>query len=350
MRDVLPTVMQWLERGHRLVMARVITTWGSSPRGVGSVMIIRDDRQVCGSVSGGCIEGAVIQAAETVLTTGRPVVLEFGVDDERAWSVGLSCGGRIRVLVEPHFNFTGRAEDRQIWNRLITALDANEPALVLTWLSPRQYHHCLVLNPDRSPSGKPLSPNLQKALPTFWQQQRSRVITVDGEEIFLHFFPRKPVLLLIGAAHISLPLIKFARELEFVTIVVDPRKLFASGERFEVLPDVLDNRWPQEALRELPLHEETYAVTLTHDPKIDDPALEILLRSSVAYVGALGSRRTHERRIKRLLQAGLTKDQLKRIHAPVGLPIDAQSPVEIALSIMTQIVQKRNQFLQRRRV
>ncbi|NOX36798.1 MAG: XdhC family protein [Calditrichaeota bacterium] len=344
MRDVFPILQRWLADGRRVVMARVIATWGSSPRETGSVMLIRDDLLVAGSVSGGCIEGAVIQEAESVFADGQPRVLEFGVSDERAWSVGLSCGGRVRVLVEPHFLFTGRSEDRSIWQQLEQAMITNEPALLLTWLPPQNHRH-LLITPEAITDGtvdSPLPSPLRNAVLRSWQERTSQQIDIDGEEIFCHYFSRQPVLLLIGAAHISIPLINFAQELGFRTVVIDPRRIFTSTERFDRQPDVLDDRWPQEALKEVPLHEDTYAVTLTHDPKIDDPALHILLKSPVAYIGALGSQRTHEKRVNRLLEAGFTREDISRIHAPVGLDIDARNPSEIALSIMAQIVAVRN--------
>ena len=344
MRDVLPTLQRWIAEGHRVVMARVIATWGSSPRETGSVMLIRDDLLVAGSVSGGCIEAAVVQEAELVHADGQPRVLEFGVSDERAWSVGLSCGGRIRLLVEPHFLFTGRTEDRSIWLQLEQAMTDNKPVLLLTWLPPQNHRHLLVTSAtiaDDAVDTSPLSA-IRHAVRRCWQDQESRQIEVDGESVFCHYFSRQPVLLLIGAAHISIPLINFAQELGFRTVVIDPRRIFTSIGRFDRPPDVLDERWPQEALQELPLHEDTYAVTLTHDPKIDDPALHIFLKSPVAYIGALGSKRTHEKRVRRLLDAGFSREAISRIHAPVGLDLEARNPAEIALSIIAQIVAIRN--------
>ncbi len=340
MREILADLNRWISLDQQFATATVIQTWGSAPRVVGSVMAIRQDMQVAGSVSGGCVENAVIEEALQVLKTGMPKELEFGVSDEKAWSVGLTCGGKIKVFVEKHISLSEDPHDRKIWQALKSALENNRPAILLTGLDPESKNHLLVYPDDHSHLGD-WGSETQQAIDnalTAYQAHDSREFALGDKRIFAQVFPRPDRLLIIGAAHISIPLVKFARDLDFETIVIDPRKIFADQRRFPVPPHQLLETWPDEALKEFHLNEDTYAVLLTHDPKIDDPAIHILLRNPVAYIGALGSKKTHAKRCQRLRDAGFSDSEIGRIRGPVGLEIDARTPAEIALSIMSQIV------------
>ncbi len=342
MQDIFPEMQRWIEAGKPFALATVTQTWGSAPRAVGAGMAVTAEMEVLGSVSGGCIEGEVIEAARTVLQSGVPQLLGFGVADETAWSVGLSCGGKVKVFVERHPAFSESPHSREAWNALATALAHNQPAILLTRLDPARHAHLLVI-----PDGKTFGAGedfpehaLQIALGAYDARQ-SRQTEIDGEAVFVQVFPRRDRLIIIGAAHISIPLVKLAKDLEFEVITIDPRRVFATAERFAVPPDQMLHEWPQEVLPQLDLNEDTYVVTLTHDPKIDDPALHIFLKSPVAYIGALGSRRTHAKRVSRLKEAGFPEAEIARIHAPVGLDIGAATPAEIALSIMSQVIKIR---------
>lgn len=327
MRDVLPTLDQWASEGRRFATATVTRTWGSSPRPIGSVMGIREDGFVVGSVSGGCVEGAVIEAALQALHDGQSRELTFsGITDETAWEVGLSCGGSIQVWIDP---LPVEREPCQ-WAEIVENIRSDRPFVILTELEP--YSRTLWQ------PGLPAPHAVQEA----YRDRASREVELEGRRLFLQVLPSRERLLIVGAVHIAMPLIKFAKELGFETVVIDPRGSFAQPERFETVPDRLIAAWPEQALSAMKLTVETYAVVLTHDPKIDDAALTILLKSPVAYIGALGSRTTQAKRRTELAALGFSEEDLARIHGPVGLAISARSPQEIALSIMAEIVQVRN--------
>lgn len=346
MLDILEDITHWIKEGKPFALATVIQTWGSSPRKAGSAMAIREDMQIAGSVSNGCVENEVIEAALDTIKTGKPKILEFGVSDDKAWSVGLSCGGTIKVFVEKHPAFLKDPEEQKFWNQLTNAIEDNKPCILLTNLSvsESQLIRHLLVYPDKDHQGNwgKLTSQAKKIALKLYHERRNETAQIGDQEIFVQVFPRKPKLIIIGGSHISIPLVKFANELGFEIFIIDPRKVFASPERFPVQPKKIFTEWPQNVLSDLDLNEDTYAVLLTHDPKIDDEALKILLPPKVAYIGALGSKKTHAKRCVRLREAGLSDEQISRIHGPVGLDINASSPAEIALSIVGQIVETKN--------
>ena len=323
MRDVLPTLRRWTEEEKRFALATVTRTWGSSPRAVGSVMGVCSDGSTCGSVSGGCIESSVIEDALQALKSGEPRRLHFGhVSDEKAWEVGLSCGGEIDVWIDP----SPVERDPELWSSLVSKLENDEPCVLATRFEPLSQ---VLWTPGSS------GDEFQAA----YDARRSQGIEIEGEVWFLNVLPRRDRLVIIGAVHIARALVPLASEVGFETVVVDPRKAFATEEAFGAGPDRIVDKWPEEALSEIDLTSDTYAVVLTHDPKIDDAALAVLLRSDVAYIGALGSRTTQAKKRKELGAKGFSDEELDRIHGPVGLSIGARTPEEIALSIMAEIVQ-----------
>ncbi len=346
MRDILNDIQPWLNAGEPFALATVINTWGSSPRGAGATMAVRHDLAVCGSVSGGCVENAVIDEALATLETGAPSLLTFGVEDETAWSVGLSCGGSITIFVEPHISLRSEPEEQAIWKTLSANLHARTPVIILTRLTDAKHlliiPHSTLEGVNRAQSvigdwGEMTEPSVQAALQAY-TARASKQIDIAGTPVFIHVIPKPAQLLIIGAAHIAVSLVKFARELEFETTVIDPRGVFADIERFSGgQPHHLVNLYPDEILPTLDLSVDTFALTLAHDPKIDDEALKILLRSNVRYIGALGSKKTHTKRCERLRTAGFGDREISRIHAPIGLDIHAETPAEIALSIIAEI-------------
>jgi xanthine dehydrogenase accessory factor len=339
-------IENFLKKDKKFAIATVIQTWGSAPRPVGSFMIVNEDGEMSGSVSGGCVEGAILKTVPNVLKTNTPMRVGFGVTDEEAWAVGLTCGGKIQVFIEPFLAFT----DPETWSILRGCLAENRGAVLLTKLNDEASEHFLVVpeqqgrggscHPVRTP--RPLAEN---ALRAYSERKTQNVETEDGATWFLQVFPPKMKLVIIGAAHITVDLVHLAQYFGFETTVIDPRGIFAEKTQFPTPPDNLFVDWPAEILPDLTLDAYTFAVLLTHDPKIDDQALHILLKSDVAYIGALGSKKTHEKRVKRLTTEGYSEADIAKIHAPIGMPISAKSAREIALSIMGELIQAKNAFL-----
>ena len=308
-----------MHAGHRVAIATVLRTWGSSPRPMGSQLAVRSDGLFVGSVSGGCVEAAVIAAAQDVLATDRPQTLEFGVTDEDALEVGLACGGRIEVEVT--------VAEQPILERLEAGRATRTPACGILdratgrWTLARpEPHH---------------APALASALRQALQTEIPVHVEVDGRALFVrpHLPPLR--LVLVGAVHIADPLARMSMLAGYHPILVDPRQAFATAERFPGIP--LRCAWPQDALPDLALDARTAVITLTHDAKIDDPALQCALASDAFYIGALGSRKTHAARRDRLALAGLPEAALDRIHGPVGLPIGSRAPADIAISILAEL-------------
>ncbi len=342
MHDIESTVRRWRKTGTRFALARVVTTWGSSPRRPGAALVITADLQVAGSLSGGCIEAAVISEAEQLLAGKRnPGWLHYGIENENAWSAGLSCGGKISVLLDE------LAPD--LWDAILKMLELQRPAMLVTQIRDDSPSHILVDLDKRQPLVQSMENYAEsKALVEESCKlaigiRESALLKIGDNEIFLHLLPRPDELLIIGAAHIGLHLVSLARELGFHTVVIDPRQVFATGERFVVAPDELLIDWPATALLGRPIGRNTYAIILTHDPKIDDEALHHLLMTDAAYIGALGSMKTHARRRERLKKAGFSESVIDRIRGPAGLSIGALTPAEIALAILAQVVESKQQ-------
>ena len=330
--ELLQAAQAWRDGGRKVAVATVVKTWGSAPRPVGARMVAADDGAFAGSVSGGCVEGAVMEAAREVMDSGIPQLLHFGVADETAWEVGLSCGGEMEILAEP---FCADRANRAA--ELIRAVESRAPRLMLTSLPDGAQR---LLSPDPDDSNGDFPPDIARdALALLRDGKEARILENNGRRFFAEPFHPPRRLILIGGAHIAQALVPLARGAEFHPIVIDPRKAWASAERF---PDALVlNQWPDNALAKIGLDSGTALAALTHDPKIDDPALICALRAAAPprYVGALGGKRTNEKRRARLREeAGLTDAQLNRIHAPIGLNIGASTAFEIALSIAAEIV------------
>ncbi len=327
--EILRQIRQWRSEGHDAGLATVVSTWGSAPRPVGGHMAVCSTGTFVGSVSGGCVEAAVVDVARDVMGGGKPRVVEYGVSDEEAWAVGLACGGRVRISVVP-VGADGLHED--ILEELIQARQAQDPVVLASWLQAGT-HSLLRPWAEDGAGGGTLESAAREAMLT----DRASLLDLAGEEVFLR--PHNPParLVIVGAAHVTQSLVPLATEAGFDVVVVDPRAAFASVERF---PGVrLIRSWPDEALAELGLDHRTALVTVTHDPKLDDPALLAAMRGTPFYIGALGSRRTHASRLERLEAEGVGKDDLARIHAPVGLDIGARTTQEIAVSIVAQVIQ-----------
>ncbi len=316
---------QWIEDGREVALATVIATWGSSPRPIGSQMVVDGDGRFEGSVSGGCIEGAVIEEALEVIREGEPRRVFFGVSQETAWEVGLACGGEIEIFVE-------KVTWLSVLNQLVDYIQAKQPVCLITELSTGDK---AIVPFDKSQTDQDLPEELMQYVKTLKYSERNGIAPAGDRVYFLHCFQPDPQLIIVGAVHIAKALAPIALIAGYEVIIVDPREAFADSMRF---PDLkVHVEWPDEAMEHIGLHSRTAVVTLAHDPKLDDPALITALRSDAFYIGALGSRKTHSARLERLKQECFTEDQLKRIHGPIGLSIGAVTPEEIAIAIMAQI-------------
>ncbi len=341
MKDLLPQITQWIQSGKRFAIARVIQTWGSSPRPVGSSLIVSDDGEISGSVSGGCVEGSVIKEASQVIANKSAKLLSFGVSDDEAWSVGLTCGGKIQVYLQ--YYSVDSSSQAAVWGLLRRSILENRHCILVTALLDSESKISFI-DDKNILTGSPLPESVVANASEAYDHRRHEIVTAGETTYFIHIFPAKSRLLIIGAAHITVDLVQLAAMHDFETWVVDPRGVFASKIRFPVKPDHLLVDYPSEVLNDIVLDGYTYAVILSHDPKIDDNALHILLRSNVAYIGALGSRKTHEKRMERLTRDGFSIEEISRIESPVGIDIHAQGAKEIALSIMGSVIKVKNGY------
>src|SRR6056297_2309318 len=314
--DIPETALAWVRAGKSAALATVIETWGSAPRRVGSQLAISGDGEIAGSVSGGCVEGAVVVEALDAIEAGRPEMLEYGVTDDDAFAVGLACGGTIRVLVEP----VGSVMPEEVLANLVLAREGRVPVAYVTGMTAR------------------------RRLEREGHEARFRMDRSGFEEdgdtfVAIHNPPLR--LIIVGAVHIAQALVPMARIAGYDPVLIDPRESFGSAERFP--GETILHDWPDEGVQAFGLDTRTALVLLTHDPKLDDPALEQALRSDVFYIGALGSTRTHAKRVERLTEAGFSEAEVGRIHGPIGLDIGGAGPSEIALSIlaeMTRVLRK----------
>ncbi|MEX0349760.1 MAG: XdhC family protein [Paracoccaceae bacterium] len=305
------TALDWYRDTGSAALATVVETWGSAPRRVGAQLVIGGDGRIEGSVSGGCVEGAVIVEALEAIDEREARLLEFGVSDEDAFAVGLACGGTIRVLVEP----VGSVLSEVMLAELVAMRATRVPV-------------AYEVNIDTG----------RRALRRTRYADRMRLDRSGFEEdgktfVAVHNPPLR--LIVVGAVHIAQALVPMARIAGYDPVIIDPREAFASSERFpgeRILTD-----WPDEGVAEIGLDTRTALVLLTHDPKLDDPALQAALRADVFYIGALGSKRTHAKRVARMQEAGFTEDQVACIHGPIGLDIGAAGPSEIAVAILAQM-------------
>jgi len=312
--DQMPeTALAWHRAGKGVALCTVVQTWGSAPRRVGAQLVVSDQAEMEGSVSGGCVEGAVVAEAIEAIERGEMRLLEYGISDGDAFAVGLACGGTIRVLVEP----IGAQMPVDMLADLVAARAAREAV-------------AYVVNVETG----------ARSLAKTGHTERFRLDRSGFEDdaqtfVAVHNPPLRMVI--VGAVHIAQALVPMAAVAGFDVSVIDPRAAFGAAARFPGTTLIED--WPDEALDTLGLDARTALVLLTHDPKLDDPALVKALNSDVFYIGALGSKRTHASRVTRLQEAGFNAEQIARVNGPVGLDIGAASPPEIAVSILAEVLQ-----------
>jgi xanthine dehydrogenase accessory factor len=302
MSDALAAISRWLQGGQAVALATVVGTRRSAPRPLGSKLAVSEAGELAGSVSGGCVESDVAVQAREVLETGRPKLLSYGIADEEAWEVGLPCGGEIDVFVE-------RVEGE--------LPDPETPQVVFT-----------VVDGDRA-GERWVSANGEVA--------RTQLLERDGEQVFAEVLGPPPRLLVFGAVDLAEELCRAAKGLGWRTVVSDARARFATPERIPSA-DELRVAWPEEVLQAFEPDDRTAVVVLTHEDRWDVPALSGALATEAFYVGALGSRRTQERRREQLLEAGVSETQLERLCGPAGLDLGAGTPAETAVSILAEIL------------
>jgi xanthine dehydrogenase accessory factor len=338
MFDILDTIDEWHSGGNSVALATVVSTWGSSPRRAGAKMAALADLRMVGSVSAGCVESSVLNEAVDTLADGKPRLLRYGVVDEQAWEVGLACGGNIDIFVETL---------NPVWWQIARDHALQERALAtITVLTGAQAGEKLAADDDgmifQSASLAPaLVEQMAQMARSGLVQRMSKKTTLGELDVFIDVYRPRSRLVIIGGAHAAIVLAQMAKLLGFQVIIIDPRKAFATTERFPTA-DLIVHQYPDQALPIVGLTPDTYIALLSHDPKIDDPALRVVLPSSVCYIGVLSSARTHQKRIERLTAVGIDVTLLDRIQTPIGLEIGAKSPEEIALSILAEIVAIRN--------
>ena len=308
MRDVLPTLERWLAAGSRVVTATVVRTERSAPRDPGAVLAVSEEGEVVGSVTGGCVEPAVVAEAQAVLGGGPPRLVSYGIADEEAFEVGLPCGGTVDIFLAP--------ARRDLVGELARAVAEERPV-------------ALALEIAGADVGE------QRLLPLDGRFEPG----IEGDVFFLPFAPR-PRLYVFGAVDHAAAVAHVGRFLGYRVTVCDARAKFATRARFPDVDELVVD-WPDRFLAAAPVDERTAICVLTHDHKFDVPLLEVALATPAGYVGAMGSRRTNAERRERLLAAGVSGEALERIHAPIGLDIGSRTPQEVAVAVAAEIVATR---------
>lgn len=356
MRDVLERLMTWWAAGESVAVGTVVATFDSAPRPPGAVMLVGPELEAVGSVSGGCVEGAVYQLGEEILESGEPVLQRYGVSDESAFAVGLTCGGILDIFVE-RIDRTSYPELGEVAGDI----KAGRPVAVATvvahperaWIGRR-----LVVRPEGHPTAGSLGSERADAAVVddargLLANGRTETLEYgpdgqrrgEGMRVFVSSYAPVPRLLVFGAIDFAAAVARLGSFLGYRVTVCDARGVFATASRFPSADEVIVD-WPHRFLSAEAaagrLDERTVICVLTHDPKFDVPLLEVALRlPAVAYIGAMGSRRTHDDRLKRLREAGLTEDELTRLSSPIGLDLGGRTPEETAVSIAAEIIAHR---------
>ncbi|HEX5387431.1 MAG TPA: XdhC/CoxI family protein [Gemmatimonadales bacterium] len=333
MRDLLTDYDRFAAAGRPFGRAVVTRVWGSAPRAAGACLLASADGQIAGSVSGGCVESATALEVAAAIERGTPKLVTYGVSDERAWEVGLACGGTISVLVEP-----------SVRPEVAAAAQGAGGVVIATVVEGAGTGTSLVVRDDGRLEGNLTDGIDREAVRLAAQDALAREASATIElpapggtaRIFLEVFPRSPKLVIFGGVHIAAALVPLAKALGYSTVVADGREAFLGRDRFPDA-DELVLAWPAEAFARIGLDRATYVCVLSHDPKFDEPALETALRSDAAYVGAIGSAKTQKARRERLAAAGITNQQLARLHGPIGLDLGGRQPAETALAILAEM-------------
>ena len=343
MRDLLHEYDLLRQSGRPVGRAVVTGVWGSAPRPEGACLLATADGRIAGSISGGCVESAAAAEIAAAIAAGTPKLVSYGVTDEKAWEVGLACGGTIKVFIEPSLSGSLLEAARSEGGVVLATVVTDESSKVT------RLGHSVTLSDDGTVSAAPadlwiVESVRDKALGAL-RSETSRTIDVSAPEggsvtVFLEVFPRRARLVIFGGVHIAMALVPFAKALGYHTTVADGRQAFVTRERFPEADELLVS-WPEEAFSKIALGAASYVCVLSHDPKFDEPALRIALRSPAPYIGAIGSRKTQAARRDRLLREGFTPADLDRLHGPIGLDLGGRNPAETALAILAEMTMVR---------
>jgi xanthine dehydrogenase accessory factor len=320
MRDVLPHLERWVRDGTRAALASVVQVERSAPRQPGAMLAVSERGEVIGSVTGGCVEPAVYQQAEEVLAGGAPRLVSYGITDEEGFAVGLSCGGTVHIFIEPL--------DPAVIAAVSEAVATDQPLAVVTAVEGAALGERRLVRP-----GDVVDPEAVAMLTC----GETGLVGPEGARRYVASFVPRPAMYVFGAIDHASALARLGRFLGYRVTVCDAREKFVTPERFPDVDDLVVD-WPHRFLAAAPVDERTAICVLTHDVKFDVPVLEVALRTPAEYIGAMGSRRTTEARNARLRAAGVDEDQLARIHAPIGLPIGARTPQEVAVAVAAELV------------
>ena len=351
MRDILDTITKWWDEGETFGLATVVRTFRSAPRDPGAALAVEADGEVIGSVSGGCVEGAVYELATEVSASGQPVLQTYGVSDDDAFAVGLTCGGILDIFVEP----ISRETFPEL-GEIAAAVERGEPVAVATVISgPGQVGARRVIwgDVERASdgslgSGERLDAAVDDDVRGMLAQGLTGVRRYGehgerrGDElaVFVNSFTPPPRMLVFGAIDFAAAVARVGKFLGYHVTVCDARPIFATKSRFREADEVVVD-WPHRFLARTEVDARTVICVLTHDPKFDVPVLEVALRTPAGYIGAMGSRRTHEDRLERLRAVGMTETELARLRSPIGLDLGARTPEETAVSIAAELIQLR---------
>lgn len=349
MREVLTEIEKWQQEGKQVAIATNVKRAGISLRPLGAKMAATSKMEIAGSVTGGCLEGAVYEEALQVLKTGQPKLLHYGVSgDQKPWDIGLTCGSSLDIFVE--------SLEAPAWQALLPAvekcLQENILAAVVTVISGKWLGNKMLLYEDGSRVGTLGTEHLNESVLPWVKEQMDlqeadwQHVQSEGEqlEVFVDVLVPELRLIVIGAGHIAIPLLTMAKAMGFRTLLIDPREAFATPERF---PDVdeLIKEWPSAAMARMPLDASTYVAAISHDEKLDNPALALALKANTRYVGVLGTRKNIGKRLLELKELGVSDEQLVKLRAPIGVPLGAILPEEIAVSILAEMTEARHGML-----
>lgn len=308
MNEWLPEIDAWRDAGENVVTATVVNVQGSAPRPIGARLAVNKDGDMAGSVSGGCVESAVVHSAMEVMEAGAGRLEHFGISDEMAWDVGLSCGGTIDVWIEPLKRDAAIDEAR-------ARQKAGESVALVSWMDG---------------SGR-------QVVTAEFEWEQSGLHDLDGSQVYVELFPTVKKLVIFGAVHTAQPLSRYAQDLGFEVVIVDARTALATQDRFPNVERIL-TAWPDAAYEQLTITDSTWIAILSHDPKFDEPAILGALNTDAAYIGTVGSRKTNADRRERLRELGVSEEQLSRLHGPIGLNIGGKTPEEMAISILGEMI------------
>ena len=351
MREVLGELLAAYRSGAPVAMATVVRTWKSAPRPAGAAMLVTSEHEAVGSVSGGCVEGALFEVGLEILADGQARYQKYGISDDEAFGVGLTCGGIIEVFAE--------RVDSTTWPELegiAASLESEEPVAIATIVNAPAGHEGRI--------GRHLVVRLDRTEGTLGTARLDDTVREDalgllaagttgflhygaegerlgeGLDVFVASYAPPAQMFVFGAIDFSAALVRVGKVLGYRVTVCDARPIFATSKRFPEADEVVVD-WPHRWLEKQKVDQRTVIAVLTHDPKFDVPALKVALASKAGYIGAMGSRRTHENRLERLREAGVSDEELKRLHSPIGLDLGARTPEETAISIAAEIVQAR---------